>query len=210
MYEQNQYQWLRSIGKPLQDFYIFDWALNKDQALSLLSVFSYFNIPVYGGSVYKFENGKPKRTGDNWSVPDEFDFSNEEGIKNTLANARAYIESYEKNNPSSFYTLTTPTNSNTLTIDEMENLTKKESSLSDRVEYLVALFEQFLRKEDIEAIRELNLSDTPLALEVLTMILIDSKMGIPQRIYDELKLMISQTNLDNKIIEGIPITTPCP
>lgn len=91
-----------SVGLPLMEFHITNWALNREEAKSAVEKFHKLKIPILGGNVLEIVKGRPKYNYDNWhSDPEQGETKNEFLIR-SIEKSRMYLHLYkilEKGNP---------------------------------------------------------------------------------------------------------------
>ncbi len=92
-----------SIGIPLSDIGVNNWALNKTQSIKAIEELRRENISILGGDVYEMINGSPVSNYDNWYCNREDNESWENFVIRSTEYARRYIEGYKQNNEKEIY-----------------------------------------------------------------------------------------------------------
>ena len=85
-----------SCGMALHDTGVNNWALTKQQALSVLDKFEAEKIYVLGGDVYELVDGELESNYDNWYCDRETDELLENYITRSINKARSYIANYNR------------------------------------------------------------------------------------------------------------------
>ncbi|WFS63382.1 Imm40 family immunity protein [Pseudodesulfovibrio thermohalotolerans] len=96
---------LLSAGTSLHEYGICNWAFNRRDAIVVLDGFKKLKIPVLGGDVYKFENGNPVSTYENWYCEQFEDESHEEFISRSILIATEFINRIDSKDNSSFFVI---------------------------------------------------------------------------------------------------------
>lgn len=85
-----------SIGQPLNEVGIDNWALTKAQALEVLERLEEAEISILGGDIYENIDGIIQSNYDNWyceQLPEE---SKSAFLSRSITKAREYIEDYQR------------------------------------------------------------------------------------------------------------------
>ena len=85
------------VGDPMLDYGVNNWALNQAQANKAIDKLEKMMIPILGGDVYVFINGKYKSTNDHWALDQIPGESRHEYVSRTVSNAKYCVELYTKN-----------------------------------------------------------------------------------------------------------------
>jgi predicted aspartyl protease len=121
-----------SIGSPLWDIGVHNWALNRDEARTSILKLSGLKIPILGGEVYKIVDGCFELTYDNWFYSRKALETDLEYLENSVHRALKYIENYPDN--SAFFAITPESGSIVSTIiwsREVDDILSVGLSLKD-------------------------------------------------------------------------------
>lgn len=92
-----------SIGLPLENIGIKNWALNRAQALATLEEFQKHGIAVLGGDVYEMLDGALEPNYDNWYCEQNNEESFLDFSKRSIIDARTYLNNYDQNKKDTIY-----------------------------------------------------------------------------------------------------------
>ena len=90
----NQADSILSIGTPLFNIGIQNWALTKDQAFEAIEKLSIQNIAVLGGDVFEIKEVDLEMNYDNWYCVREEGESVAEYVNRSLKTAKQFISHY--------------------------------------------------------------------------------------------------------------------
>lgn len=207
MYESNKYEWILSVGIPLHQDYVSDWALTYEQAVEVLNEFRFFKISVLGGEVYEYFNDALQMNYDSWGLERELNETDESFLLKSINTSLKYVENYEKNiKTGCFYTICP----GPFVPREKEVGKVINSTPADRLGYIVSLLDGYLKPQDVKVIKEFNANNNPsLAVEVLVMILIDARIEITRRTYKEILRILNDLEIDTSIAKALSGLVKC-
>lgn len=83
-----------SVGHPLEAVGVHNWALDRQQALQALDQLLTLDMPVSGGDVYRFGQGRMQLTYDNWYCDPGPNEARTAYAVRSIEKARDYISAY--------------------------------------------------------------------------------------------------------------------
>lgn len=97
-----------SIGQPLNDLGVHNWALAKGKCLLVLEQLLINEIPVLGGDVYENVKGVLQPNYDNWYCDKLNGESRKEFSMRSIARAKEYIKAYQLENSDNIFFVIVP------------------------------------------------------------------------------------------------------
>jgi hypothetical protein len=83
-----------SIGSPLWDIGVHNWALSRDKAKTAILKLYSLEIPILGGDVYKVVDGCFEFTYDNWCCDKKIGESDSQYLKRSIDISLQYIKNH--------------------------------------------------------------------------------------------------------------------
>lgn len=99
-----------SVGLPLHDEGIFNWALTQEQAIKALEIFLIEKIPILGGDVYYSNGSTLEPNYDSWFFEYKDGTTQKEFLENSIKKAFLYIKNYPSENIQNTFFVLTPKN----------------------------------------------------------------------------------------------------
>ena len=96
MKHSNKIDSILSIGIPLEDIGVKNWALNKENALTAIEKLEVEDTPILGGDVYELVNNKLQMNYDNWFCDKLANESKSEFLSRSILKAKNYINNHNK------------------------------------------------------------------------------------------------------------------
>lgn len=99
-------EFLEKNGKYLEESLgLKEWALQKKDAIELLSILDAQKIPCLGGDVFLKSDGALKSTVDSWYFQKPLGVSTESYVHESVEVAKKYIEDYPEDDAEYYYVL---------------------------------------------------------------------------------------------------------
>ncbi|HYD34969.1 MAG TPA: Imm40 family immunity protein [Vitreimonas sp.] len=97
-----------SVGVPLHNKGVDNWALTKEQALLAAEQLMNLKISILGGDVYELSDGEIIPTYDNWYTQRLINENKEEYLLRTISETRKYIANYKSASDKQIYFVLVP------------------------------------------------------------------------------------------------------